>query len=815
MNDSNPQDEAAYLDALFNGEPLTAAPSGMDQRTREACALLQRIRQAFVSAGNQAEPFKPGDRWGNLTIEKRLGVGGVGVVYQAFDHVLSRQVAVKFLHPHCQQLIGSEAFINEARRLAKVRHHLVMAVFGAQTHQGITGFWAEKLSGQTLDQTNLPSLSLTDKLDVMQQLSTAVMAIHQQDMVHADIKPHNVMLVTGRGPVLMDFGAGKDLSQQAESVSPGLTPLAMAPELFTGSAVSQASDVYALGLVFYYLLSNGGHPHPASDRQILAQLVTDPAQPAIGHGLAVPRSWRQLISRMCAREPQQRPRIERIEQQLSSWQAAQGKRLKRVALGSFIGFLLISLATLTYGYLRVAKERQLARQALQETQSINQLIADFILSVSPSRQGKDVLLIDVLHQLADDVASSEQLTTDNQAMIAANLGMAQFYVGHHDEGIAQVRQAVEKPDLSPAVRLNIRLMHTRLLDEHPDMDSSLQTDLVKQGLQMALDLMADHQLQAAYSRALVDYLQARLAERQLDYEQAEIHYQRALEYWQSLPSGRLSELVQFTILTGLGNVASMKNDMPVAERHYRQALEKVQQHTSIKYNGNLMVAKTNMTTHLAQTGDIHVAIAAFKELLDQTGQFYGESHHRTLTLVINLISANNQAQQFEHAAALVQEYEPKFNALQEDNSLLSLNFLGARAITQAGLGDLVTAGETYQTVIDLSLKALGDQHPMTLINQVNLAENLNLTGLPQQAVSLLAGPLEIAESTLGDEHEITVYMYQTLAQSHHVLGQTEQAQRLLQHVIDARSRILGTSHPYTQQAIQLLEGMQSAQQNAD
>jgi serine/threonine protein kinase len=810
MNESTPEDQATFLEALLNGETGAEAAEPLDEQTQQAFALLNRIHQAFMGAGRQAGQFSPGDRWGNLTIEARLGAGGLGEVYQAFDHVLSRQVAVKFLHPHTDQLISAEAFINEARRLAKVRHHLVMAVFGAQTHRGITGFWAEKLSGQTLDQLKPASLSRQSRLDLMQQLSTAVKAIHQQDMVHADIKPHNVMLVPGRGPVLMDFGAGRDLSLHTESVIPGLTPLAMAPELFTGSAVSQASDVYALGLVFYYLLSDGGHPHAAAGREGLEQAVTDPTQPAIGALLTAPRAWRQLISRMCDQNPQNRPPIERVEQQLSQWQAAPGKRLKRIALGSFIGFLLISLGTLTYGYVRVEKERRTTQLALQETQSINELIADFILSVSPSRQGKDVLLIDALHQLAGDVTASQALTQNNRAVMLGNLGMSQFYVGYHDQGIALVKQAMQTTGMTPDVQVKLRLMHSRLLDEHPDLDSSSQTEQVRSGLAAARQMMARHQVSDAESLANMDYLQGRLAERNTEYELAEQHYQQALAYWQSLPSGKHNELVQFTILTSLGNVASHQFDMAVAGRYYRQALEKAQQHTSVKYNSNLMVAFTNMATYLAQTGDIQAAIEAFTELLDQTKQYFGETHHRTLTLVINLLNASNQAEQFEQSASLITSYEPAFAALKEDKSLLSLHFLSVKANTQAGLGDYATAGETYQQVIRLSQDALGDQHPMTLTNQVNLAENHNLTGHPQLAISLLTGPLETARSMLGEDHEITVYMYQTLAESHHQLNHHEQAVKLMHQVLDARQEQLGSEHPATIQAQNMLTSMQQS-----
>ena len=198
-------------------------------------------------------------RWGGFNLLARVGHGGFGEVYRAWDPHLQREVALKLLLPG---IVGGDReyqmMLQEARALASVQHPNVVHVYGIDRHDGRVGFWTDFVRGKTL------SVLLGDQgpfgyreaaligLDVTKALS----AVHRAGILHRDIKAENVMREEGGRILLMDFGLSA-LPQRATNLAG--TPNYMAPELFVGSPPSAASDVYAVGVLLYFLVS-GTHP---------------------------------------------------------------------------------------------------------------------------------------------------------------------------------------------------------------------------------------------------------------------------------------------------------------------------------------------------------------------------------------------------------------------------------------------------------------------------------------------------------------------------------------------------------------------------
>ena len=207
--------------------------------------IINRLRQSFQQV-TANELVQPGDQWGHLIIKELMGQGGMGLVFAAHDTLLDRPVAVKFLNASHSGLLSSDQFTQEARHMAKIRHPNVLAVYGANTFDEITGFWSELLIGETLDQAEATIFSWPDILSIALQLAEAVVNIHAAGLVHGDIKPQNIILEPNRGAVLMDFGSVLDLNSDSQDWQSS-TPLVMAPELFLGHQKSTSSDVYALG----------------------------------------------------------------------------------------------------------------------------------------------------------------------------------------------------------------------------------------------------------------------------------------------------------------------------------------------------------------------------------------------------------------------------------------------------------------------------------------------------------------------------------------------------------------------------------------
>lgn len=216
--------------------------------------------------------------WGPLRLVERLGRGGFGEVYRAFDPTLKREVALKLRRARGDgDQRAEEQFITEARRLASVRHPNIVVVHGADRHDAQVGIWTDLVRGRTLEQVLSDQGPFGDHeaAAVGIALCGALAAVHGAGLVHRDVKTANIMREQGGRIVLMDFGSvierasGDSHGSDGESVSG--TPLYIAPEiLLHGRSASPASDLYALGVVLFRLVT-GRFPVEASSWQELIE----------------------------------------------------------------------------------------------------------------------------------------------------------------------------------------------------------------------------------------------------------------------------------------------------------------------------------------------------------------------------------------------------------------------------------------------------------------------------------------------------------------------------------------------------------------
>jgi tetratricopeptide (TPR) repeat protein/tRNA A-37 threonylcarbamoyl transferase component Bud32 len=195
------------------------------------------------------------DRWGPFERLQRVGRGAFGEVYRAFDPTLQRQVALKLLLPRgLDQDAEARSLLKEARAMARIRHPNVVPIYGVDQHHGRVGFWSDFVQGQTLSDilaTQGP-MGPREAALVGIDVSRAVGAGHAAWFIHRDIKAGNVMRETGGRILLMDFGltyeGGSDHNRSG-------TPAYMAPELLAGQPAAIASDVYAIGVLLFHLLT--------------------------------------------------------------------------------------------------------------------------------------------------------------------------------------------------------------------------------------------------------------------------------------------------------------------------------------------------------------------------------------------------------------------------------------------------------------------------------------------------------------------------------------------------------------------------------
>nr|WP_267875822.1 serine/threonine-protein kinase [Massilia sp. CCM 8734] len=196
---------------------------------------------------------------GHYQLKRLLGEGGFGQVYEAWDSKLQRIIAIKRLKP---QLLSArpENLLDEARLAASLRHPGFVRIFSIEGDAAQQSIIMEFVDGCTLREAGkrgpMPEAQV---LDIVDQVADAMCEAHAAKLIHGDLKPANLMLEPGGRVRIMDFGLARKIDPQAtESVVFDQTEgtiAYLAPELMMGSTLSPQSDVYALGVVMYELLT--------------------------------------------------------------------------------------------------------------------------------------------------------------------------------------------------------------------------------------------------------------------------------------------------------------------------------------------------------------------------------------------------------------------------------------------------------------------------------------------------------------------------------------------------------------------------------
>jgi Protein kinase domain len=252
-------------------------------------------------------PLERSATWGDLRLLSELGHGGYGRVYRAWDESLAREVALKIIKP--RDAAQRASMLLEGQMLARVNHRNVVTVYRAQQIDDEVGLTMELIKGRHLASVveHDGAMGAEEASVIGLSVCQALAAVHGAGLLHRDVKAHNVMREAGGRIVLMDFGAGRQVSETQISDLSG-TPLYLAPELFTGQAASPASDLYSLGVLLFYLVTRT-YPvdgrtlteimvrHKQGPRNVLSDLRPD-----------LPTRFVQIINRALSPTPELRSR---------------------------------------------------------------------------------------------------------------------------------------------------------------------------------------------------------------------------------------------------------------------------------------------------------------------------------------------------------------------------------------------------------------------------------------------------------------------------------------------------------------------------
>ena len=294
-------------------KPIDTSPRG---RFRTIYDWLTGVPEAAEqSAGSPPVPDTPAHptRIGHYAIDRKLGEGGMGVVYAARDERLERTIAVKTMSSHATDATARQRFWREARTAASVNHPNVCQIYEIGEDSGTLFIAMELLEGESLaDRLRNGPLSVTQTLPIGLDILAALTAMHTRGLVHRDLKPSNVFL-TPHGAKVLDFGLARADPENSPTYEGNLTrtglllgsPRYMAPEQVAGGVADVRSDLFATGAILFEMLAG----RPAFAGRTIGEILhaTLHEQPPALTGSPGIAAFDRVIRRALAKRPADRP----------------------------------------------------------------------------------------------------------------------------------------------------------------------------------------------------------------------------------------------------------------------------------------------------------------------------------------------------------------------------------------------------------------------------------------------------------------------------------------------------------------------------
>ncbi|WP_372371420.1 protein kinase [Candidatus Uabimicrobium sp. HlEnr_7] len=357
--------------------------------------------------------------WNNYEILHEIGRGGMGVVYKAQQKSPSRMVAIKFSQA-CSQ-VSNERFLREMKIAANLDHLNIPKVYDAGVEHDYKYLVMDYISGIPIDHyVQKNRLSVKKKIALFYDVCLAVDYAHSNKIVHRDLKPNNILVNEEGKPFVIDFGLAKhiekeefDLTKSGELLG---TPNYMAPEQITGkrSAIDEQADIYALGTLFYKILTGRNMVEGNHFFEIICKIQDSDfipllkAKPQLNRNLGI--IWKRATHfKKCYRYPS----IQKLINDLDSF--SKGKSIKKYYFAPQILYTVFCCTIFLFiGYHiqpQVSDEIQLSQKDIKQQKLFEQLIADI-----KNRSTKNI-----------QITTLTVLTTVQQLQIAKKLYQHQYY----------------------------------------------------------------------------------------------------------------------------------------------------------------------------------------------------------------------------------------------------------------------------------------------------------------------------------------------------------------------------------------------------
>ena len=672
--DLAPDERSRRLEARCAGDlELRRAVEQMLAGDRVDAGPLNRPLNAWVVPGTSPSvEAVPPERLGPYRIERELGRGGMGIVYEAVrdDAQLRKRVALKWIRQGLDSADVLRRFQLEREILGRLQHpHIAQIHDAGTTEDGRPYFAMEYVEGQPIDVFGRErKLDLDARLALFDAVCRAVHYAHQNLVAHRDLKPSNV-LVTADGQVkLLDFGIAKLLEPSAGEAAPlttdhwqrRFTPAYASPEQIRGQAMTTASDLYSLGVLLFEMIS-GERPYdldglsPAElERVVVEQPPPRPSEVAAGMSgrLSGAVDLDSIVHKAMAKAPQARyASVEDLREDLQryrqglpvlardatpAYRLAKFLRRHKFAAALFVAALLFAGAM---GLLsvRLAGSLETSRQALavadrqtRTAESTSALLVDLFRQANPrGPRGGELSLREVLDAATERLHGESEQAPEVRAALMDAIGRVNVDLGRVDQAESLFQEA-------------LRLRRELHGERHPDVATSLahlglarrerqdpaSEGLIREALQLRRELLPDDAPELSESLTHLGVLLFRSGRA----GEAEAPLQEALE------RRRRQAEDDATVAESLSNLASVRLELGKVDQAvdgYAQAVA-IYESTLGPNHPDLAVALQNLGLARYRAGHIAEAGPMLQRSAEILATTLGPDHRQRLAVLSNL-----------------------------------------------------------------------------------------------------------------------------------------------------------------------------------
>ncbi|MES2304301.1 MAG: serine/threonine-protein kinase [Gemmatimonadota bacterium] len=760
---------------------LIRAAAGNDAAVeREVLALLSidpgeflEGRASFpVDADLLRAQLAEGTVVGGYQVTRLLGRGGMGEVYEGVraSTDFRKRVAIKVLRAGSMSPDLVRRFEQERRILAGLDHRNIATLLdGGLLPNGRPFLVMELVEGiRITDWCSERELSIDARLVLFRQICGAVSHAHRNLVVHRDIKPANI-LVTPDGTVkLLDFGIAKVLDAGAASGSDstatrggaaGLTPEYAAPEQLTGGTVTTATDVYALGLLLFELLT-GSRPFATAgaDYPELTRLVltTDPPMASQSvrvtrpgnDGEAIRRELRgdldAIVLRTLRAEPGERySSVDALVEELRRHQsglpveAMRGHRGYR--LGKFLrrhrGAALAAAAVtiaIVSGLVSTLRETRHTQIERARAESTNAFLVTMLSSVDPAAAGKEVPMVEVLDSAAASISRDSALDPEVEASLRSAIGFSYRALGKYAAAAPHLQRVVVLRQRTPEKPLPIALAYRELGQLYDGAGEYQLADSLYRLAIAVLPARGDSNLTAAAT----DLMAQRARLRSISGDLAAADTILTLVAARQQAQHGAGSLEAARALTQLGVTVAQEQQFARAESLTRAALIIFTKELP-KGHPDIGKALGRLATIYEQSGDRPAADSAYHQSLASLDASLGADHPDVAWIRVNyagfLLDGKDWDGTIREADALLSH---RGGTLPDTHFGIGLA-LQLRALAFAGRGDHRTAVAGLRESLAVRRKAMSPDHWTIGSGESLLGEELVQVGERSEGMQLL------------------------------------------------------------------------------